>query len=287
MRVKFHKYSGAGNDFILISREENPRLELTPALIRRICERRLNIGADGVLFLKKSREFDFALDYFNADGTGGSLCGNGARCAVHFAVTSRMATRNRVRFWAANKIYEGELLETNKVKVRLNPPRKIDLNINLKLDDYELKCSFADTGSPHLIVSVDENKAFPDLLPEKFWDENFPVSTLGRKLRYHEAFAPEGTNVNFIRLRNGVVEIRTYERGVENETLACGTGAVASAVVAHLRLGVQSPITVLPKSGLKLKVVFDYIKKAFSNIYLIGPAEEVFEGYFNYEIEER
>ena len=279
MKIIFHKYSGAGNDFILINKEENPPFDLTPPVIKKLCTRRLNIGADGILLLSKSENYDFQVTYFNADGSTGSLCGNGARCSIHFAITNGIANKNEVKFLSSGKIYTGKLLSPNEVEFNLNPPEKIQTEITIDFEGKKIKGHYADTGSPHLILFVDEIKKGLNLTAD-FFSEDFPVKQLGKKFRYHEHFAPEGTNVNFVKISGDKLFLRTYERGVEDETLACGTGSVAAAVISFLQRGIKLPVTVIPKSGKKLLVDFDFDNSHFSNVKLIGPAEETFGGYF-------
>ncbi len=277
MKIIFHKYSGAGNDFILFSEKENPSLTLTPEFIRKICRRRLNIGADGVLYIKETKEYDFDVTYYNADGSTGSLCGNGARCAIRFAVTSEITSSNRVKFTSLNKIYSGELLDKNTVKFELNPPENIKLNFDIDFEGTNITAHFADTGSPHTVFFFDKLKEELQL-GKNLEFENLDVIGIGKKIRFHKRFAPGGTNVNFVKIENGLLKIRTYERGVEDETLACGTGSVAAAVISKLMFGINSPITLVTKSNKHLTVEFDYNKEQFSNVNLIGPAEEIFIG---------
>jgi diaminopimelate epimerase len=285
MKIIFHKYSGAGNDFILLSQRENSNFTVSPEFVKKVCERRMNIGADGVLFIAGSNDYDFDVTYYNADGTTGSLCGNGARCAIHFAITNGLVDSDKVVFTSRGVVYSGELLRKDYVKFNLNPPEDIRLNLSLPLNGKELKGHFADTGSPHLVFFFDEIKDELQL-NDVLSSENFPIRELGKKFRYHPAFQPAGTNVNFVELEEEFLKIRTYERGVEDETLACGTGSVASAIIAFLHYGIHSPVRLLTKSGKFLTVEFNYNKPQFSDVNLTGPAEKIFSGYFNFDEDE-
>ncbi len=280
MKIIFHKYSGAGNDFILLSQRENTDFNVSADFVKKVCERRMNIGADGVLFVAESSAHDFDVTYYNADGTTGSLCGNGARCAIHFAIANGFAGSHKVEFTSLGNVYSGELLRKDYVKFNLNPPEDIRLDLNLLLNSKKVKGHFADTGSPHLVFFYNEIKDELQL-NEELASQNFPVKEVGEKFRYHPAFQPAGTNVNFVQVEDRFLKIRTYERGVENETLACGTGSVASAVIAFLHYGIKGPIKLLTKSGEYLTVEFNYDNLQFSDVNLIGPAKKIFIGYFN------
>ena len=257
MNVPFVKYHGAGNDFIMID-ETIHRFELTEAAIRFICDRHFGIGGDGLIRLRNSTEADFEMLYYNSDGKIGSMCGNGGRCTVAFANTLGLLIK-ATRFVASDGIHLAEIISTAPfvVKLKMNDVEKLE-RIGEDI--------FLNTGSPHFVQEVN------DLV-------DMDVVSRGRSIRYNDRFALEGTNVNFIKIDNEDVHIRTYERGVEDETLSCGTGVVAAviALIGTEKIKNNSPVNVHSLGG-DLKVYFTYSSGSFNEIYLEGPAEAVFEG---------
>ena len=231
-KISFTKMSGAGNDFVIIDKTLNKNISLNPGQISRICNRRTGIGADGLIFVSDSKENDFTMEYFNADGSTGSLCGNGARCAIKYAADSNRLKNGKAAFNSKAEAYTGEVLNKELVRFDLKPPSRVKLNFRIKASSQLIKSHFADTGSPHIVIEIEDVLAQPKDLNSRYRNiENFPLLQIGKEIRYHKDFAPAGTNVNFIQIKNGEVLIRTYERGVENETLACGTGSVAAAII--------------------------------------------------------
>jgi diaminopimelate epimerase len=263
--ISFTKMSGAGNDFILINKTQFPNIALTNSVISQLCNRRNGIGADGIIIIKKYQGYDFAMDYYNADGSSGTLCGNGARCAIKFANDTGISNADSVSFLSNEDKFSGELLANGLIKFNLQPPKVIDENITIDVDGSNVSASYVDTGSPHVVLIVD--------------DLNLqPVIQVGKKIRNNHAFTPGGTNVNFIKFVNGKIHIRTYERGVENETLACGTGAVAAAIIGFRRFEIQPPIFLKTKGGDELIVNFNTDGSKYSNVSLIGPAKKIYNG---------
>lgn len=254
MNIKFQKYQGAGNDFVIIdNRSRNYDLD-TPT-IRRLCDRKFGIGADGLMLLENCPDYDFRMRYFNADGREAGLCGNGSRCIVAYASNLGISGLS-ARFMAADGEHEGQVT-TSGIRVRMQ-----DVTSVCTGPDY----LFLNTGSPHCVRTVAD--AFrTDICRE------------GQKIRYAKEFAPEGTNVDFITPTDEYIKIATYEKGVENETLACGTGCVAAALtVAINRHDTQNRYTLLAKGGT-LSVSFRKTSgNHFTDIWLEGPAEKVFEG---------
>ncbi|NWF90746.1 MAG: diaminopimelate epimerase [Ignavibacteriaceae bacterium] len=278
-KILFTKMSGAGNDFIVIDKIRNKNITLNSSQISKICDRRKGIGADGLILLANSKDSDFLMHYYNADGLEGTLCGNGARCAIKFANDSKMLKSGKAVFEARSEIYTGEILKDNLVRFDLLPPKRVKTNFKIKASSQLLKSSFADTGSPHVVIEIEDVLAHPKDINSKYRNiENFPVTAIGKEIRYHKDFAPEGTNVNFIQIKNGTIYIRTYERGVENETLACGTGAVAAAITANLNKNLSAPIKLVTQSGEILTVDFQKIGNKFEKVSLVGPAKTVFTG---------
>ena len=278
-RFSFTKMSGAGNDFILFDKKINPDIELTTQNIAKMCERRTGIGADGVLLISDLKNFAFEMKYFNADGSTGSLCANGARCAIKYGSESGRISNNKISFLANGVEYSGQLLDNGLVKFFLDRPKKMKQNFKIKAGTQLIPASFVDTGSPHIVIKyndvlrnpADQNSYYDDL-------DTFPVYELGREIRYHKDFAPDGTNVNFIRIHDGEIEIRTYERGVENETLSCGTGTVAAALLVFVKENFDPPIKVHQKSGDILMVDFKIKDQKVQELSLTGPAKIIFNG---------
>lgn len=275
----FTKMSGAGNDFILFDSKINPKLELKPEKIAQICNRRTGIGADGVLVLDPANGVAFGMKYFNADGSSGSLCANGSRCSLLYAAETGLARNSSISFLFDSKLYSGKILADGSVKFNLLPPTRIKLNFKIKFAGQLVNASFADTGSPHVIIKIEDVLRNPnDLSSGHNSIGEFPVFELGKEVRYHKDFAPVGTNVNFVQVVDGIVKIRTYERGVEDETLSCGTGSVASAVVLYNNGLVNQPVKLSAKSGDQLVVDFKFDGQNFEDVSLTGPAKVVFNG---------
>jgi diaminopimelate epimerase len=260
MQIDFIKMSGAGNDFIVIDNRQ-ALFSLRHEQVRAMCARRTGIGADGLILVETSETADFRMNYHNADGFPGSMCGNGGRCAVWFAhLVGICPARDRYRFEARPGTYEAEVTGEESVRLHMLPPT--DFRDGLKAGAWS--CHFVDTGSPHAIAYVN------DL-------DKIDVFTEGRAIRHNKDVFPEGTNVNFLEITApDALNIRTFERGVEDETLACGTGTVAAALMSY-RLGkvTSSPVRVTVRSGETLMVGFN---DAMDEIYLEGPARQVYRG---------
>jgi diaminopimelate epimerase len=254
-KVEFYKYQGTGNDFIIIDdRKEYFNLE-NVRKVRNLCDRKFGIGADGLILIRKHPVMDFTMIYYNPDGSK-SFCGNGSRCAVQFVYDTGMFTKNEFSFEAIDGNHIG-YIESGWVCISVN-----DLRECKKVDgDY-----FLHTGSPHYIRYVNKISEV-DVLNE------------GKKIRYSDSFKPDGTNVNFVEVEKDHIKVRTYERGVENETLSCGSGVTASALSAVLKENLSSPVTVKTPGGI-LSVSFKRSGNDFSEIFLAGPAKFVFKGEF-------
>ncbi len=254
MQISFHKYQGTGNDFIMIDNRSQVFDAQNGQWIAQLCHRRFGIGADGLILLENLVGYDFKMVYFNANGKEGSMCGNGGRCTVKFAHSLGLFTE-RTRFMAVDGVHEAALKD-NWVYLKMQDVEEIETQ-----SDY----FFLDTGSPHYVTFVDN-------LAE------YPVYQKGYAIRNNTRFAETGTNVNFVeQIGTQQLKVRTYERGVEDETYSCGTGVTAAALVSSLR-GLQSPIQISTLGG-ELEVSFKSTQKGtFENIFLAGPAEKVFEG---------
>jgi len=276
--ISFTKMSGAGNDFILIDKSLNPGITLANGKISKLCDRRNGIGADGVIVIDNSTGYDFAMDYYNADGSTGTLCGNGARCSILFASNAGKFSGTKTNFLSNDIEYSGEVFENGLIKFNLRQPTDIRKEIIVKCKGRGIPASYIHTGSPHVVIAFDnllEN--LKEEIDEKSFDK-FPVVNIGREIRNLPEFASGGTNVNFIKVENNEVLIRTYERGVEDETLACGTGSVAAAIISYLKYGIQSPVTLITKGTEKLIVNFKVDDGNITNLSLTGPAKEIYKG---------
>ncbi|MBM3433010.1 MAG: diaminopimelate epimerase [Bacteroidetes bacterium] len=253
--MHFYKYQGAGNDFILLDNRSG-QLQLNTSQIRKLCDRRLGIGADGLMLLNTSNEADFQMTYFNADGKPGSLCGNGSRCIIRFAHDLGIRKTN-YDFIASDGPHQAEILADGNIRLQMHDVSQIEVA------DQGF---FLNTGSPHLVQLVTQL-------------DSLDVHTIGNAIRHHPRFAPGGTNVNFMERTNqpGHVRVRTFERGVEAETLSCGTGVTACALVLAQTDQIIRETYIHTRGG-DLQVSYqtkDF--EQFREISLIGPAEKVFE----------
>ena len=271
-KIIFTKMSGAGNDFVLLDKKLNEKLRITKEFIRKICDRRNGIGADGLIAIEDGTTNDFNMIYYNADGSTGSLCANGARCAILFASNTGRLDSKSAHFFSNDIEYKGEIISNSEIKFYMNPPKKIKYNFKIKAGGKLLNAHFADTGSPHVVIDINETEGFLTSL------DYVPVEALGREIRHLPEFSPDGTNINFINVEGKIIHIRTYERGVEAETLACGTGSVAAALIAHITHKIHPPVELLTKGNEKLFVNFDVENLKVRNLSLTGPAKIVFTG---------
>ena len=268
--ISFTKMESGGNDFIII---DNRKKILPGALSRlavNLCQRRSSIGADGLILMERADKADYKMRIFNPDGSEPEMCGNGARCLARFAFIKGTASANTVMETKAGNVEAW--VNDKKVRVRLGNPLDINLNFKISLKPHgSQKVNFINVGVPHAVVFV------PAL-------NKVDVKKLGRAIRYHQRFIPSGANVNFVTLQGkNSIYIRTYERGVEDETLACGTGAVASALISGLQGKVSSPVEVRTRGGETLKVEYVIEKdkegiKKFKGVWLEGEARVVYEG---------
>jgi diaminopimelate epimerase len=283
-KISFIKMNGAGNDFIVINKDLYPDLNFNNGSIKKLCDRRTGIGSDGLITIAGSDgNYDFIMKYYNSDGSTGSLCGNGARCAVRFAGFSGIARSNFVKFLSNGKEYSGNILAEDLTTVNFNPPDKINLNQNINAAGQSIKYSFIDSGSPHVIINIEDVLVDPADNSSFYNDLNsFPVYNIGKEIRYLKNFSPGGTNVNFIKVIRNKVHIRTYERGVEDETLACGTGSVAAALTTRFLYNLLPPISLITRGGDILIVDFKSEGQVISGLSLKGPVKISFTGEFLY-----
>jgi len=265
---EFYKMTGGGNDFILIdNREGKIDADVLRPSISRICRRRFSVGADGLILLEHSAKAHFRWRFFNADGSEAEMCGNGGRCAARLAHLLGMAPAD-LGFETRAGLIKAQV-KGRVVRLTLPPPSDIRLGISLPIGEQEVSVDFINTGVPHAVILA------PDL-------QEVDVVGLGRQIRQHEAFQPAGTNVDFVSVDNGTVAIRTYERGVEDETLACGTGAVAAAIIAGMRGLTSSPFTVIPPSGEPLTIYYEGGGKD-KEVSLEGEVRMIYHGWLDEE----
>lgn len=263
--IPFFKMSGSGNDFIIIDNRDAvvPEDRLNQLVVG-ACRRKMSVGADGLMLIEASQQVDFKWRFFNADGSLPDMCGNGARCAARFAFLHGIAGR-RMAFETLAGVIQAEVGDDG-VKIRMTDPRDLKTDYPLDLAGTVVTVSSINTGVPHVVAMVNDIEAV-DVVP------------VGRQIRQHPDFSPDGTNANFVALTGeGEIFIRTYERGVEDETLACGTGNVAAALILAHQKGLASPVTLSTRSGSRLTVHFQRRDDRFDNVFLEGDARVIYRG---------
>lgn len=260
MNILFYKYEGTGNDFIILDNRENAYNTLSDNQVKFLCDRHFGIGADGLMLLSIAPGFDFKMIYYNADGAQSTMCGNGGRCLVKFAYDKGMHLEN-YRFLAVDGEHDAFFGDNGWVQLKMK---------NVDDVQHHFADSILDTGSPHYVKTVSD-----------IWNIN--VAEEGKNIRYSHSFKEEGINVDFVQLGDEKIIVRTYERGVENETLSCGTGVTAAALVsAHNELGFNRVEVQTP--GGHLAVEFEKNHNSFTDIWLCGPATFVFKGEIEMEV---
>lgn len=256
MKISFYKYQGTGNDFVVLDNRNKDYDNLTPLQVRNLCDRRFGVGGDGLMLLNKHNDADFEMKYYNANGREGSMCGNGGRCMVSFAKELGIY-RNNYKFSATDGMHEASIDDHGFVCLKMSDVAGVIKHGN----DFILN-----TGSPHYVhITVDVM--------------HIDVCKRGREIRYQEHYAKEGINVNFVEQLDepDKILVRTYERGVEDETFSCGTGVVAAAIATYHNDNGFNRVDVKTKGG-KLSVEFDKSGNTFKNVWLNGPAQKVFGG---------
>ena len=272
MKIPFMKMSGSGNDFILIDHRESIFAEdQLKEFARKVCQRRVSVGADGLILIERSEKADFKWRFFNADGSEAEMCGNGGRCAARFAWLKGIAGLSLI-FETIAGILSAQV-DGKRVKLEMTKPYGLKLDEKISIEGKEQVISSINTGVPHAVLFLEDI-------------EGVDIIQMGRAIRSHPHFASAGTNANFVKLDNSSqLSIRTYERGVEDETLACGTGVVASALVAAFKGLVKSPVSVKTRGGETLSVHFEIesgeVKKVFfeGDVHIIYEAEMWEEAY--------
>ena len=261
IELEFSKMSASGNDFIVIDNRNGKvkkKFQDLNEFVKKICRMHHSVGADGVIFIENSEEYDFRWRFFNADGSEAEMCGNGGRCAARFAYMNGIA-KQKMAFETIAGIIKAEV-HGPKVKLQLTKPIDLKLDYPVCLEDKEVFVSSVNTGVPHAVLLVSDI-------------DHVPVEDLGRMIRHHKIFGEKGTNVNFVEIIDKKnVKVRTYERGVERETYACGTGSVASAVILNEKTLVKNPVNIHTRGGEILKIYID------GDVYLEGDAKIIYVG---------
>ncbi len=272
-QISFTKMSGTGNDFIIIDhRDAFLAPEEQAAFAKKVCRRMFSVGADGLILLENSDVADFKWQFYNADGTRAEMCGNGARCAARYAYSKGIAPAS-MSFMTVAGLIRAEVKD-DLVKLAMTPPQDTRLHCKFDFGGENRVSHFSNTGVPHAVYFVENNR-------------DTPVREWGHEIRFHARYQPDGTNVNFAEVTSRTsLMVRTYERGVENETMACGTGAVASGLLGGLLGYVQSPVAVTTSGGEVLTIYFDIKGQdvdSISGVYLEGPANFIYEGVLSQE----
>jgi len=265
VQIPFFKMNGCGNDFILIdNRQKILDADRLGDFIPRVCAHKISVGADGLVLIEPSSQAHFKWRFFNSDGSEAEMCGNAGRCAARFAVMKGIAP-NRLTFETLAGIIEAEV-SGRRVKLLMVEPSPLQLNLSIPIDGQKHTLHFINAGVPHAAMIV-----------PKAAEVN--VKEMGRKIRFHPQFQPAGTNANFVQVIDRKnVKVRTYERGVEDETLACGTGAVASALIAAAKGMVESPVAVETSGGEVLNIFFEKTPRGFQRVFLEGDTRVAYEG---------
>lgn len=275
-KIYFTKMVASGNDFIILDQRGKPFVNKLKSLAVSICNRKYGIGADGLLILEKSKIADMRMRIFNPDGSEPEMCGNGIRCAAFYAAGVSKSRQSSTRARAMKLETKAGIINTEvhktkaKVRVGMSKPKNIKLGLPIKVNKRTIRVNFINTGVPHAVIFVEGL-------------DNINVINIGRQIRFHKRFQPQGTNVDFVQLIDGKnIKLRTYERGVEDETLACGTGAVAAALIYALRITQYAirRVNVHTKSGEILKIEFSKMNCKFSDVWLQGAARIVYSGVY-------
>ncbi|MDH3956406.1 MAG: diaminopimelate epimerase [Desulfobacteraceae bacterium] len=263
-KIEFYKMSGSGNDFIIIDNRNNIIDENgLSKFIAKVCRRKMAVGADGLILVENTDSSDFKWRFFNSDGSDAEMCGNGARCVARFAYLNDIAGSN-MSFETLAGLVKAEVIK-DRVKVKMTDPLDLKTDDTIELKNGLLSISSVNTGVPHVVIVNDSI-------------DDVDIVKIGREIRYHDQFSPAGTNVNFVcHIKDNTLAIRTYERGVEDETLACGTGAAASAIIMAHKMKLDSPLSVLTRSGGYLNIFFKEKEGQYCDIYLEGDARIIYK----------
>jgi len=262
-KIEFFKMSGSGNDFIIVDNRDGivDEADLLNFIVK-VCRRKMSVGADGFILVENAEGADFKWRFFNSDGSVAEMCGNGARCVARFAYLNGIVGPE-MSFETGAGIVEAQVAGES-VKIKMTDPSDLKTDYTLELKDRSVSVSSINTGVPHVVIVTDTL-------------DDVEVVKMGREIRLHDMFAPAGTNVNFIcPIKDDTIGIRTYERGVEDETLACGTGSVAGALILARKVKIDGPINVLTRSGGKLKIYYKENNATYQDVYLEGDARVIY-----------
>jgi len=262
-KIEFYKMSGSGNDFIIVDNRDRivDETDLLNFIVK-VCRRKMSVGADGFILVENTEGADFKWRFFNSDGSVAEMCGNGARCVARFAYLNGIAG-SEMSFETGAGIVEAQVAGES-VKIKMTDPSDLKTDYTLELKDRSISVSSINTGVPHVVMVTDTL-------------DDVEVVKMGREIRFHDMFAPAGTNVNFIcPIKDDTIGVRTYERGVEDETLACGTGSVAGALIMARKMKIDAPIHVLTRSGVNLKIYYKEKDATYQDIYLEGDARVIY-----------
>lgn len=268
------KYTGAGNNFIMINNLDL-KINNYEHIVTDLCSKDENKEIDGVIFVETTMKADLKMNYFNRDGSGGSLCGNGLRCTVRYSLDEKLIKKEKLTVEAVDKIYKCEVIDEKNIRVEMPDPAAINPSFKLKVNFgewwEELECAYVDCGSPHIIVFIDDiQKPVVNKLEEVNIDE------WGRNIRMHRDLMPEGANVNFVQIAGeDEIHTRTFERGVERETLSSGTGSISSAIISYIKRNVNTPVKVLPKYGEYITIDFTDENGKIKNLTITGGANRI------------
>lgn len=263
IQIPFYKIVASGNDFVVIDNREQV-IKDPIAFTKKVCALHTGVGADGILLFEKSKKASFKMRIINSDGSEAEACGNGFRCIALYA-KKILGFASEFKFESLSGMIEAKVHSNNRVRVQLITPHGLNEN-EIHVNGHRLHYAFINTGVPHAVIFTDNAK-------------KIDVQSLGKAIRYHEAFQPKGTNVNFVEIQGkNLIRVRTYERGVEAETLACGTGSTASSIISALNGYVKTPVQVKTSGGEVLTVDFTLSGKKISNVTLEGEVQIVYEG---------
>lgn len=266
MKLSFVKAEGTGNDFVIVDAADLSSLTNLSSLAKNLCCRKKSIGADGLLIYEQTARGDFKMRIFNPDGSEAEMCGNGIRCIAQYAKKIKRLKKDNFNIETKAGNIAIDYLKEDVPRLKLPPPRDLKLDFKLDVDGEDVDVNYVIVGVPHIVLLCDKL-------------DEVDIADLGRKMRFHKDFAPGGTNVNFVKVTSSnSLKVRTYERGVEEETLACGSGVSASAFIAFLLEKVRPPVSVTTSGGETLKVYIEGTKEKIEGLYLEGKANLVFRG---------
>lgn len=268
------KYTGAGNNFIMINNLDL-KIGNNKSIVMDLCAQEENKDVDGVIFVETTMKADLKMNYYNRDGSSGSLCGNGLRCTVRYSLDNKLIKKDKLTVEAVDKIYKCEVVDEKNIRVEMPDPAVVNPSFKLKVNFgewwEELECAYVDCGSPHVVVFIDDiKKPIVNNLDE------VDIEEWGRNIRMHRDLMPEGANVNFVKVvSENEIHTRTFERGVERETLSSGTGSISSAIISYIKRNVNTPVRVLPKYGEYITIDFTEEEGKIKNLSITGGANRI------------